>query len=344
MEYHSIGGTGVRIPSIIFGTSCLGNLYKAVPYEKKLESVKEFFSYFEPPVVLDSAGKYGAGLSLETIGKCLNELGIPPESAVISNKLAWYRVPLKGPEPTFEPGAWADLENDAEQKISYEGIMECWEQGNDLLGGQYRPSFVSVHDPDEYLNAAKDPDDRKKRLEDILGAYRALHELKAKGLAKSVGVGAKDWHVIRELSGLVRLDWVMLACSLTIMQHPKDLLDFIESLKMKNVSIVNSAVFHSGFLTGGEHFDYRKTDPVGDAHLYEWRRSFNETCAKFAVSPAAACVRFSFTVPGVVSVALNTSNPKRVKENVDLATASIPGEFWTEMKAKKLISDDYPYL
>ncbi len=344
MEYHEIGNTGVKVPSIIFGTSCLGNLYKSIPYGEKLESVKEFFAYFKPPVVLDSAGKYGAGLSLETIGKCLRELGIPPESAVISNKLAWYRIPLTGAKPTFEPGAWADLEHDAEQKISYDGIIKCWEQGNELLGKPYRPCLLSVHDPDEYLNAAKGTDDRRKRFDDVLGAYKALHELKTKGLVKSVGVGAKDWRVIRELSDSAELDWVMFACSLTVMQHPKELLDFMESLRSRNIFIVNSAVFHSGFLTGGEFFDYRKTDPATDKTLYEWRNSFNETCAKFAVSPAAACIRFSFTVPGVVSVALNTSNPKRVKKNVDFATARIPTEFWNEMKEKKLISREYPYL
>lgn len=344
MEYHEIGKTGLKVPSIIFGTSCLGNLYKALPYDMKLESVKEFFSYFKPPVVLDSAGKYGAGLSLETIGKCLRELGIPAGAVVISNKLAWYRVPLKGPEPTFEPGAWAELEHDAEQKISYEGIIKCWKQGNELLGNPYRPSLLSVHDPDEYLNAANGADDREKRLDNVFGAYKALHELKTQGLVKSVGVGAKNWRVIRELSDRVELDWVMLACSLTVMQHPKELLDFIESLRSRNISIVNSAVFHSGFLTGGEFFDYRRTNPATDGNLYGWRNSFNEACAKFAVSPAAACVKFSFTVPGVVSVALNTSNPKRVKENVDFVTTKIPSEFWDEMKEKRLISRDYPYL
>ena len=47
-----------------------------------------------------------------------------------------------------------DLKHDAIQKISYEGMMECFEQGNELLGG-YVPQMVSVHDPDEYLAMAK---------------------------------------------------------------------------------------------------------------------------------------------------------------------------------------------
>ena len=34
-----------------------------------------------------STGKYGAGLSLEVLGKCLSELHIPKDRVIISNKL-----------------------------------------------------------------------------------------------------------------------------------------------------------------------------------------------------------------------------------------------------------------
>lgn len=59
---------------IIFGTSCLGNLYKELPFETKLAIAAEWFKAFERPVI-DSAGKYGAGLSLECIGRVLKALG-----------------------------------------------------------------------------------------------------------------------------------------------------------------------------------------------------------------------------------------------------------------------------
>ena len=48
----------------------------------------------------------------------LQELGVPPDKVLISNKLAWKRVPLTTPEPTFEPGVWVNLKNDAVQDIS----------------------------------------------------------------------------------------------------------------------------------------------------------------------------------------------------------------------------------
>jgi D-threo-aldose 1-dehydrogenase len=191
------------------------------------------------------------------LGKCFGELGVKSEDVIISNKLAWVRKPLRTVEPTFEPGVWKDIKHDAEQKISYEGTIECWEKGCELLGQDYKPLLVSVHDPDEYLKGASSKNEREKRFKDIIDAYRALIELKEQGKTRAVGVGAKDWQVIKQISEKIELDWVMFANSLTIMKHPPLLIEFIESLSQKGVGIINSAVFHGGFLVGSNFFDYK---------------------------------------------------------------------------------------
>jgi D-threo-aldose 1-dehydrogenase len=340
-----LGKTGLMVPPVIFGTSCLGNLYQALPDQTKLSIIKEWFEWVEAPVVIDTAGKYGAGLALETIGWGFKKLGMGRDDIIISNKLGWIRSPLTTPEPTFESGVWADLKNDAVQKISYEGIRQCYHQGLELLDG-YPTHIVSVHDPDEYLAAAKDIPDRNKRIDDVLGAYQALNELKSAGEVKAVGIGAKDWHVIRELTEKIDLDWVMLAISLTIMQHPPDILDFIAGLENRGISVINSAVFHAGFLTGGNFFDYRKPDPSipSDRVLFDWRDKFFSICRKHAVTPAEACVSFGLTPPSVISISLNTSKPERIRDNVNLVRAMIPEACWNEMKSTGLIDPDYPFV
>ncbi|UCH13191.1 MAG: aldo/keto reductase [Bacteroidales bacterium] len=344
-EKRQLGKTEINVPPVIFGTSCLGNLYQALSDELKLEIIRQWFECVEKPVVIDTAGKYGAGLALEVIGDGLRELGILPEQIIISNKLGWSRTELKTPEPLFEPGVWKDLKHDAIQKINYKGILECWEQGCELLGGSYKTSIVSVHDPDEYLAQAVDNKDRNKRFADIIGAYNALYELKEKGEVAAIGVGSKDWHVIKELTDHIRLDWVMLAVSLTIMNHSEELLKAVETLNSTNTGIINSAVFHAGFLTGGEFFDYRKPDPLSDEDkgLFEWREKFFRVCSSFNVKPAEACVRFAMTPPGIISIALNTSKPERVRQNVDLVHKNIPEEFWSTMKEENLINRNYPF-
>ena len=332
----------LKLPPIIFGTSGLGNLFVALDETTKLNIVRECINQSNGSVVFDSAGKYGAGLALETLGKCLKELNVKPEEVIISNKLGWIRTHLKTKEPTFEPGVWKDLKYDAVQKISYDGILECFEQGNELLNG-YIPQMVSVHDPDEYLAKATDEKHAAQLYEDILDAYEALYDLKKEDKVKAIGVGAKDWKSIQRIANDVPLDWVMIANSLTIKNHPKELIEFIEKLKQKGTLIINSAVFHSGFLVGGDYYDYKLVQPgtpYADA-LIQWREEFFLVCKEFTIKPAEACVQFALNVPGVSSIALSTTSPKRVKENIEMAHFKMPAQFWETLKARGLINADY---
>jgi D-threo-aldose 1-dehydrogenase len=345
-ESHKLDKTGtnkaeINLPPVIFGTSGLGNLFVALDEQEKLNIVSECLRLSRGKVVFDSAGKYGAGLALETLGKCLKQLNARPEDVIISNKLGWLRTELTTDEPTFEPGVWKNLRHDAVQKISYDGIIECFEQGNELLGG-YHPQMVSVHDPDEYMAAASDARESGELYEDVLDAYQALYDLKKEGKVKSVGVGAKDWRVIERIAKNVDLDWIMIANSMTIKRHPKALLDFIAEMESRGVYVINSAVFHSGFLVGSDYFDYRLIERgtfENDA-LFKWREDFFSTCYEFSITPAQACVQFARNVPGVKSIALNTTDAKRVQANLAMVQVNIPTQFWQTLKNRNLIEAD----
>lgn len=330
----------INLPKVIFGTSGLGNLYVALSEEVKCAIVAESIWHSPKPAVFDSAGKYGAGLALESLGKSLGQLNVKPSDVLISNKLGWLRTTLKTSEPTFEPGVWRDLKYDAVQRISYEGILECYEQGNELLGN-YHAELVSVHDPDEYLNAANNESEQAQRYRDILEAYRALNELKRDGKVKGIGVGSKDWRIIKKIAHDVKLDWVMIANSMTVHSHPPGLIEFMQELEKQGTLIINSAVFNGGFLTGSAYYNYRLTDPVKDKHLYNWRELFYGLCADYKIKPADACVAFGLNGPGVKSIALNTTNPDRIAQNVALATLKVPTQFWKEMKQYGLIDESY---
>ena len=342
LENVGSDGSTITLPPVVFGTSGLGNLFVALDEQEKLNIVSECLRLSKGKVVFDSAGKYGAGLALETLGKCLNKLNAPPENVIISNKLGWYRTELTTAEPTFEPGVWKNLKHDAVQRISYDGIIACYEQGNELLGG-YPAQMVSVHDPDEYIATAQSAGHAEELYQDILDAYRALYELKKQGKVQSIGVGAKDWKVIERIAKDIGLDWIMIANSMTIKRHPKALLDFIKEMDRRGVCLINSAVFHSGFLVGSNYFDYRlieKGDVQNEA-LFKWREDFFNICKEFSVSPAQACVQFALNVPGIRSIALNTTDSKRVQSNLAMVHATIPDQFWKEMKKKQLIEVDF---
>ena len=315
----------MKLNPIIFGTSCLGNLYREIPMETKVAIAAEWFKAYSHPTI-DSAGKYGAGLSLECIGRALKALGKTADDIDISVKLGWRRSRrlASGEEPTFEPGAWKGLEWDAVQDISHDGILRCCEEAKALLGG-YPVSLVSVHDPDEYLASHVS---RPKAVEDIAGAYEALFGLKARGEVKSVGIGAKDWRVIRELWDMgIRFDWAMFACAPTLLVHPPELLDFVGRLKSAGVTLIDSAVFNGGFLMGSNMLDYREADPERDAEAFAFRERYLALCRERGLDPAAVAVEYAFRL-GFDSVALNTSNPKRVVQNARYGEHRSPAAFW----------------
>lgn len=324
------------LPPVIFGTSCLGNLYVPTSYEHKKSIIQACLNAGRNGLMFDTAGKYGAGMSLEVLAKGLKELGVGRNEVKISNKLGWYRVPLVESQPTFEKGVWYDLTHDAVQKISYEGILECYHQGNEMLG-DYHSAYVSVHDPDEYLASAVDQQDYKTRYQDILEAYIALLELKKMGAVQSVGIGAKDWKVIKKISKDVALDYVMIANSLTVHSHPKALLEFISQLANNGLAVINSAIFHGGFLTGGDFYNYEKVDADSAAgrKLIDWRQSFFELCKRYEILPAEACIGYVRKIQDIQSIALSTTRPEKVQENVDMIYKQIPKIFWIELNKIK---------
>ena len=74
------------------------------------------------------------------------------------------------------------------------------------------------------------------------------------------------------------------------------------------------------------------------AEKFAWRDRFSALCAEYGVTPAAACVQFSFLFPEITSVALNTTKASRVQSNVELATAKVPNAFWHALKRSGLTS------
>ena len=224
--------------------------------------------------------------------------------------------------------------------VSAAGILRCHMEGLELLGAPYRTDLVSVHDPDEYLaGALGDVAERARRMADVLAAYRALIDLRSRGVVKAVGIGSKDWRVLREIADQVDVDWVMLACSLTIMSHPPELVAWVASAARRGVAVIDSALFHVGFLTGGSHLDYQPVDPSRSEHAWAlaWRSSFEVICARHGILTGVACTAFALRVPGVVSVALNTTRAERVADNVAMPAVVIAPSFWRDLRAAGLI-------
>ena len=127
---------------------------------------------------------------------------------------------------------------------------------------------------------------------------------------------------------------------------PADLLDFMDLLYKDGVGIINSALFHGGFLTGGQQFDYVTVDPDSEQGLilFGWRDAFHDLCSQHEISPEDACIHFGYSHPAIASIALNTSKPEKMIKNAGILSRDIPGVFWDAMKSEGIIDPNFPYL
>jgi D-threo-aldose 1-dehydrogenase len=320
MKQHDrpFGNTGLAVPPIMFGTRALGADAEPIPEQTRRAIIGEWFERVEPPVFINTRCD---GVALQMLGHTLKRFDVSPEEIVINLELD---VPT----------------------MHYDATCNRWHEAVERLGGRYTPRLASLRGLDAYLAAATTAADRDRRFANVLEAYRALNDLKSAAQIAAIGASATDWRIVLQILTIVDLDWVMLAGCLTVLNHSTDVIDFVASLAECQIPFVNSGVFQSGFLVGGPHFDERiiSTEAASDRPLFAWRKAFVALCHGHGISPAHACIQFGLSPPGVVAVALNTSHPDRVAENVASVLNQVPNSFWAAMKEEGLLAAEYPHL
>ncbi|MEX0612281.1 MAG: aldo/keto reductase [Pirellulales bacterium] len=302
-QHRPFGSTGLRVPPILFGSCALGNVRRVIPEQTKLEICGDWFRHVAPPVFIETSNQHGDGMALKGLRRALRRLEIAPEEMVIAAKLGWKNG-----------------------RINRDTVLAAWNETCQPLGDDYRPQLIAID------------------VSDFLEAHSALEELKAAGTVAGIGAVAQDWRLLKDLVAAINLDWVQLAGSFTVMRHPPELRQFMSDLAERRIAIINSAVFHGGFLVGASQFNNRAVnvnDPA-DSSLLAWRKAFTALCHGHSVRLSHACIQFALSAPGVVAVALDTSRPNRVAENVESVVTKVPDAFWLAMKEERLLEEDYP--
>ena len=105
-------------------------------------------------------------------------------------------------------------------------------------------------------------------------------------------------------------------------------------------------MFNAGFLTGGEFFNYVKLARDNPTHQekFAWREKFFALCQSRDQNPAEVCIQFGKSHPGIVALALSTSKPERVPQNIAAMSVEVPAAFWDTLKAEGLLTADHPYI
>jgi D-threo-aldose 1-dehydrogenase len=312
-----LGGTG------------LGDMYHKTSDEAARTTVEAAWEagirYF------DTAPHYGAGLSEHRLGAALR--GYARDEYTLSTKVGRLLVP----DPAGEIASPFVSSLPFRRVVDYtaDGVRRSVEDSLQRLATG-TIDIVYVHD--------LSPDHFKDRFEHYFriaagpgGAFEGLLRLREEGTIKGWGLGVNTVEPCMRALQQSDPDIFLLAGRYTLMETtPLDTL--FPLCAARGVQVVLGGPFNSGFLAGGDHYDYAPAT----REQHQRRERLRQVAARHQVDLAAAALQFGVAHPVVAATIPGASSPEHLRRNAAAMGAPIPARFWEALLAEGLLPADAP--
>jgi D-threo-aldose 1-dehydrogenase len=170
------------------------------------------------------------------------------------------------------------------------------------------------------------------------GAAKALTRLRDEGVIKGWGLGVNRVEPCVLTLAQADPDGFLLAGRYTLLDHQHALAQLMPACEQRGAGIVVGGPYNSGILAGGEHFEYQKAPQ----EMINRVQHIKTIAAQFNVDIKAAALQFSLAHPAVAAVIPGASRPERIAENLALADAQIPADFWLALRKEGLVAANAP--
>ncbi|MEM7752755.1 MAG: aldo/keto reductase [Pseudomonadota bacterium] len=332
-DRHGTGG--VTLSELGFGTAPLGNLYRAIS-DTDARAILDM-AWDGGVRYYDTAPLYGLGLSETRLNGFLRDK--PRESYVLSSKVGRL-MQVCAPEDRIGHGKWFDVPSRREvYDYSYDGVMRSIAFSLERLGVD-RIDILYGHDIDIFTHGSQDEMDRNLRIF-LDGGHKALVELREQGVISAFGVGVNEWQPAEWLVDHGDPDIILLAGRYTLLEQ-EALTSFLPKCEERGVGIVVGGPYNSGILaTGPREGAFYNYDPAPESILDRVAR-IEAVCKRHGVRLVDAAFQFPLCHPAVLSVIPGGQAVSEMQSNLQAASADIPAELWSELKAEGLVSEDAP--
>ena len=324
-----LGKTGIPVTVLGFGGAPIGDLYERLDEGTAIGTVEA--AHRAGLTLFDTSPHYGNGLSELRFGAALRRF--PRDSYVLSTKVGRRMNPRMPGGSVGGPGFAGGVPHDSVVDYSYDGTMRSFEQSLLRLGLD-RIDILLLHDVDVWTHG---PDMADQRFREAMeGAYRAVHELRAEGVIRAVGLGLNEADTTVRFVKAGEFDCVLLAGRYSLL-HQDALDEFLPLAEQRGIGVILGGVFNSGILaTGakpGAHFNYRPAPP----EVMDKVARIERVCESHGVPIAVAALQFALGAPAVASVILGGVTPEEVARNVKAMQTKVPQGLWSELKANGLL-------
>ncbi len=257
---------------------------------------------------LDTAPKYGAGLSERRLGAALR--GVDRDSVAIATKVGFQIVDSDGgvvPTGGVGVGTFPDLSGD--------GVLRSLESSLARLGVD-RIDVLYLHDPEDVDAALKT-------------AIPAMLRLREERVVRSIGVGMNYSAPLARFAAEADVDVVMVAGRYTLLDHSAAA-DLFTASMANGVDVIAAGVFNTGILADpgdDAKYDYRQAS----AEELDSARFLQRRCAEHGVRLPAAAIHFPLQHPAVAGVVVGARTADEVRQLEADAGAEVPAELWAEL-------------
>ncbi len=318
-----LGKTQLHVTRMGLGGAPLGGLFEDVPEDAAIATVKRALALGLN--LIDTAPLYGHGKSEQHIGKAL--AGVDPAARVLATKVGRVLNPVQPgelePDEFDHPAPFRPVFD-----FSCDGVMRSFEESLKRLNVEHI-DIVHIHDPDNHYTQA------------LEGAYRALDDLRRRGVIVAVGAGMNQAEMLARFAREGDFDCFLLAGRYTLIDHT-GLQELLPLCVRKRIGIIIGGPYNSGVLaTGarpGAKFNYADAPPA----VLEKVRKVEAICGRHSVSMKAAALQFPLAHPAVAAVIPGARSVAELEENFRLIREPIPADFWAELRHEKTLPPEAP--
>lgn len=331
-----VGRTALEVTELGIGSATLvGAGGTLVPVEQGRETITAALDagvrYF------DTAPHYGFGRAEHLVGDALR---FRPEHVVLSTKVGRMLRPVRSEAERTVAHNWTEpFPFEIAYDYSYDAILRSFEDSLQRLGLS-RIDILLVHDIGTQTHGVEG---NRRHWSDLAnGGYRALSELKARGLVSAIGLGVNEWPVLMDAIGIGDWDVFLLANRYTLLeQSPLD--PFLSTCLARGISVIAAGPFAAGILAGtniwGPPTGAYQTAPP---EILQRVDALQALCRAHNIPLGAAALQFPLTHPAICSVLTGPKSPAELAQNIEWWTTKIPAAFWSDLLDQKLLAPGTP--
>jgi D-threo-aldose 1-dehydrogenase len=176
----------------------------------------------------------------------------------------------------------------------------------------------------------------------LKGAFPALSRMREEGIIKGWGIGVNTPEPILRVLRESDPDVCLLASQYSLSDHANALNNVFPVARERDVKFVIGSALNAGFISGSPRYNYGKTSWNIPSQYIEKRERLRAVAAQFGADLRTAALQFSAAPDVAASLIVGAHNETQVLANVSSMQATIPPEFWAELKRQNLIEQNAP--